>query len=54
MTLRAREQKLLTKGGEHSDNFTFPAVLYPINKEKRVYHEEQFGPVVPIISFKNI
>ena len=42
------------KGGEHSPNFIFPAVLYPINKEMRVYHEEQFGPVVPIISFKNI
>jgi glyceraldehyde-3-phosphate dehydrogenase (NADP+) len=42
------------KGGERSDNFIFPAVLYPINKEMRVYHEEQFGPVVPIISFNNI
>jgi glyceraldehyde-3-phosphate dehydrogenase (NADP+) len=42
------------KGGERSDNFIFPAVLFPINKEMRVYNEEQFGPVVPIISFKNI
>ena len=42
------------KGGEHLDNFIFPAVLYPINKEMRVYHEEQFGPVVPILTFKNI
>jgi glyceraldehyde-3-phosphate dehydrogenase (NADP+) len=42
------------KGGEQLDNFIFPAVLYPINKEMKVYHEEQFGPVVPIISFKNI
>ncbi len=42
------------KGGEHLENFIFPAVLYPINKEMKVYHEEQFGPVVPIISFKNI
>ena len=42
------------KGGQHSDNFIFPAILYPINKEMRVYHEEQFGPVVPIITFKDI
>jgi glyceraldehyde-3-phosphate dehydrogenase (NADP+) len=42
------------KGGQHSDNYIFPAILYPINKEMRVYHEEQFGPVVPIISFKDI
>jgi glyceraldehyde-3-phosphate dehydrogenase (NADP+) len=34
-------------------NYIFPAVLYPINKEMRVYHEE-FGPVVPILSFKDI
>lgn len=42
------------KGGKRFDNFIFPAILYPINKGMRVYHEEQFGPVVPIISFKNI
>jgi glyceraldehyde-3-phosphate dehydrogenase (NADP+) len=42
------------KGGEHSLNFIFPAVLYPVNKEMRVYHEEQFGPVVPIMTFKDI
>jgi glyceraldehyde-3-phosphate dehydrogenase (NADP+) len=42
------------KGGQHSDNYIFPAILYPINKEMRVYHEEQFGPVVPIITFKDI
>ena len=42
------------KGGKHLDNFIYPAILYPINKEMRVYHEEQFGPVVPVISFKNI
>jgi glyceraldehyde-3-phosphate dehydrogenase (NADP+) len=42
------------KGGKHADNYIFPAVLFPVNKQMRVYHEEQFGPVVPIISFKDI
>ena len=42
------------KGGEHTENFIFPAVLFPINKNMRVYHEEQFGPVIPIITFKDI
>ena len=42
------------KGGETIENFIFPAVLYPVNKEMRVYTEEQFGPVVPVISFKDI
>ena len=42
------------KGGETSDNFIFPAVLYPVSKDMRVYQEEQFGPVIPIVSFKFI
>lgn len=42
------------KGGKQLDNYIFPAILFPINKQMRVYHEEQFGPVVPIISFKDI
>jgi glyceraldehyde-3-phosphate dehydrogenase (NADP+) len=42
------------KGGERQENYLFPAVLYPINKKMRVYHEEQFGPVVPIMTFKDI
>jgi glyceraldehyde-3-phosphate dehydrogenase (NADP+) len=42
------------KGGQISENYIYPAVLYPINKDMRVYHEEQFGPVVPIIPFNDI
>jgi glyceraldehyde-3-phosphate dehydrogenase (NADP+) len=42
------------KGGESSQNYIFPAVLYPVNKDMRVFQEEQFGPVVPIVSFKDI
>jgi glyceraldehyde-3-phosphate dehydrogenase (NADP+) len=42
------------KGGERTENYIFPAVLFPINKEMRVYHEEQFGPVVPVVAFNEI
>jgi len=42
------------KGGHMSKNFCFPAVLYPVNDSMKVFHEEQFGPVVPIISYKDI
>ncbi|MCM4158206.1 NADP-dependent glyceraldehyde-3-phosphate dehydrogenase [Gramella sp. AN32] len=42
------------KGGKITDNFIYPAVLYPVTKEMRVYKEEQFGPVIPIKPFKNI
>lgn len=42
------------KGGKTTENYIFPAVLYPVNKEMRVFKEEQFGPVIPIVPFKNI
>jgi len=42
------------KGGETSENFIFPAVLYPVTKAMRVYKEEQFGPVIPVIPFSDI
>lgn len=42
------------KGGQITENYIFPAVLYPVNKSMRVFKEEQFGPVIPILSFTNI
>ncbi len=45
---------LNAKGGETTDNYIFPAVLYPVSKEMRVYEEEQFGPVIPIVPFNDI
>ncbi|ERT04058.1 aldehyde dehydrogenase family protein [Lyngbya aestuarii BL J] len=41
-------------GGTVNETFFFPAVLYPVNEKMRVYSEEQFGPVVPIIPFDDI
>ena len=47
--------KIINKrGGELTDNYSFPAVLYPVDASMRVYQEEQFGPVIPIISYKDI
>ncbi len=42
------------KGGKHFDNYIWPAVLYPVTKDMRVYQEEQFGPVIPVLSFQDI
>ncbi|NRD19324.1 NADP-dependent glyceraldehyde-3-phosphate dehydrogenase [Winogradskyella eckloniae] len=42
------------KGGETTENYIFPAVLYPVTKEMRVFQEEQFGPVIPVVPFSNI
>ncbi len=47
-------QIMNNRGGELYDNYCFPAVLYPVNKKMKVYHEEQFGPVIPVLSFSDI
>lgn len=36
------------KGGEVSGAAFTPAVLFPVNRDMRLWHEEQFGPLVPI------
>lgn len=40
-----------TNGGTFTESLFIPAVLYPVNKNMRVYSEEQFGPVIPIVAF---
>jgi glyceraldehyde-3-phosphate dehydrogenase (NADP+) len=42
------------KGGKTTENYIYPAVLYPVNESMRVYQEEQFGPVIPVKSFDDI
>jgi len=41
-------------GGKVNKTFFYPAVLYPVTPDMRVYHEEQFGPVIPIVPFEDI
>jgi glyceraldehyde-3-phosphate dehydrogenase (NADP+) len=31
-----------------------PAVVYPVNAQMRVYHEEQFGSVIPVAPFTDL
>ena len=42
------------KGGELSKNYCYPAVLYPVDTTMDLFHEEQFGPVIPVVSFSDI
>ncbi len=42
------------RGGETQLSLFYPAILYPVNKEMRVYTEEQFGPVIPVLPFDDI
>ena len=41
-------------GGTVGCTFFSPAILYPVDASMRVYHEEQFGPVIPVASFEDI
>ncbi|MGY4494223.1 NADP-dependent glyceraldehyde-3-phosphate dehydrogenase [Pseudomonas sp. TE3610] len=41
-------------GGAIRGNFFYPAVLFPVTPQMRVYQEEQFGPVVPIVPFRDL
>jgi glyceraldehyde-3-phosphate dehydrogenase (NADP+) len=41
-------------GGTVCGSFFFPAILYPVRPNMRVYHEEQFGPVIPVLPFDRI
>ena len=51
----AKGAKIINKkGGKHFDNYIWPAVLYPVTKDMRVYQEEQFGPIIPVLSFQDI
>ena len=40
--------------GRVSDTAFFPAVLYPVTDEMAIFHEEQFGPVVPIVEYEDL
>lgn len=40
-------------GGETRHTFFYPAVLYPVNEQMKVYYEEQFGPVIPVVAFSD-
>ena len=42
------------KGGKLSHNYLYPAILYPVSTDMNIYHEEQFGPVIPVMSYKDI
>jgi glyceraldehyde-3-phosphate dehydrogenase (NADP+) len=41
-------------GGTAEQSFYYPAVLYPVAPGSRVYEEEQFGPVVPVLPFDEV
>ncbi|GAA3949597.1 aldehyde dehydrogenase family protein [Chitinophaga oryziterrae] len=41
-------------GGLIYESLVYPAVLYPVNGKMKLYREEQFGPVIPVLPFDDI
>lgn len=41
-------------GGESNESFVFPAIVYPVSKGMKLYTEEQFGPVIPVVPFDDL
>jgi len=41
-------------GGATEQTFFSPAMLFPVNADMRIWREEQFGPVIPVVPFKEI
>jgi len=41
-------------GGEVAESFFYPAIVYPVNSQMKLYREEQFGPVIPVVPFDDL
>ncbi|TBV08335.1 NADP-dependent glyceraldehyde-3-phosphate dehydrogenase [Phytopseudomonas dryadis] len=41
-------------GGEHRESFFYPALLCPVDPQMRLYREEQFGPLVPVVPYADL
>jgi acyl-CoA reductase-like NAD-dependent aldehyde dehydrogenase len=45
-------------GNEHAGRYFkslfFPTILYPVQARMKIYREEQFGPIIPLVFYDNI
>ncbi|WP_262270548.1 NADP-dependent glyceraldehyde-3-phosphate dehydrogenase [Microvirga yunnanensis] len=41
-------------GGSVAGTIFYPAVVYPVEEGMKLYREEQFGPVVPVMPFEDL
>lgn len=42
------------RGGSTCKSLFYPALVYPVREGMKLYREEQFGPVIPVIRFDKI
>ncbi|BBP83030.1 glyceraldehyde-3-phosphate dehydrogenase [Pseudomonas sp. Pc102] len=41
-------------GGQSRESFFYPALLCPVSPDMRIYQEEQFGPLVPVVPYRDV
>jgi glyceraldehyde-3-phosphate dehydrogenase (NADP+) len=52
---RAKGARVLNEGGgAFAGTLFYPAVVFPVKEGMKLYHEEQFGPIVPVMPFEDI
>jgi glyceraldehyde-3-phosphate dehydrogenase (NADP+) len=52
---KAKGAKVVNEGGGATCGTLFyPAVVYPVQEGMKLYREEQFGPVVPVMPFEDL
>jgi glyceraldehyde-3-phosphate dehydrogenase (NADP+) len=49
----AKGARVVNRGGEAVGTFFRPAVVYPVTREMQLYAAEQFGPVVPVATYRD-
>ncbi|OHB35381.1 MAG: aldehyde dehydrogenase [Planctomycetes bacterium GWA2_40_7] len=52
--LRFGSQIVNDGGGTMNRTFFYPALLCPVNSKMRIYWEEQFGPVIPVVPYDDV
>ena len=52
---KAQGARVINKhGGEFCETLFKPAVVYPVKEGMKLFRDEQFGPIVPVMSFEKI
>jgi glyceraldehyde-3-phosphate dehydrogenase (NADP+) len=41
-------------GGAYAETLFYPAIVYPVNETMKLYRDEQFGPVIPVMGFDDL